>query len=257
MIRRTLILLAFLAVGMPVQAGDSKTAKIRPAPDLLGLTLMHAWRDSIAWKMTPDGIVTEGHNAPRQTRRARWAVKKAWKRHGKLIAEIAAKEGVPAELLLTAVAVESRGNPRAVRREPGYVSDAKTPHKAVLGAVQMLLSTARSVMNGVRVDRQWMFKTRNALTAAARYMRSQAKVTRWDPPMVGAAYNAGGVYHQTGEANRWKMRNYPIGTATHINKFVYGFNASMELFKAMKTPPATSFTAMLRANPPTQTTEAN
>lgn len=262
MIRRTLITLAILALGglmsgsmAHADSGTGKQTAVRPAPDLVRLTEMHGWRESVTWRMTPEGIVTQGRKHPRKTWQAKWAVLKTWKRHGKLIASVAALEGVPAELLLAAVAIESRGNPRAVRREPGYVSDARTPHKAVLGLGQMLLSTARATMGNRRINRRWLFQPANAMTATARYMKRQARTTRWDPPLVAAAYNAGGVYHQTGEKNRWKMRNYPIGTATHINKFVYGFNASMRLFGKMKTPPATSFTVMLRNRPPTQTTE--
>lgn len=257
MIRRTLIMLAILALGGMAHAdsGTGKQTAVRPAPDLVRLTEQHGWRESVTWRVTPEGLVTEGRKHPRKTSRAKWAVLKTWKRHGKLIARVAAREGVPAELLLAAVAIESRGNPRAVRREPGYVSDARTPHKAVLGLGQMLLTTARATMGNRRIDRCWMFNPTNAMTATARYIKHQARKTRWDPPLVGAAYNAGGVYHQGGEKNRWKMRNYPIGTATHIDKFVYGFNASMRLFGKMKNPPATSFTMMLRKAPPVQTTE--
>jgi hypothetical protein len=47
--------------------------------------------------------------------------------------------------------------------------------------------------------------------------------------VVACAYNAGGVYAQTGGANHWRMRQHPIGTPNHADRFVVFFNQAMRL----------------------------
>ena len=252
------VAIAVTVAAVPAPAQTTSTALLprpsfEPALSYDTLSTPHVWRDSITWRLTRSGVLTGERIWPRTTWQARHFVRHTWKRHGALIAEVAAREGVPVEYLLAVAAIESRGDPRAVRREPGYVSDARTPHRAVLGMTQMLLSTARAVMKDRKIDRRWMFNPENALTAAARYMKSQARITQWDPPLVAAAYNAGGVYHQGGEKNRWKMRNYPIGSGVYINKFVYSFNASLQMFGRMDAPPVSSIAQVFRHGMPPQT----
>ena len=59
-----------------------------------------------------------------------------------------------------------------------------------------------------------------SIQAGTAYIRQQEGRTDFDPPLVAAAYNAGGVYVQTGEKNRWRLRQYPIGTGKHCDRFV-------------------------------------
>ncbi|QYU68249.1 hypothetical protein J4558_26055 [Leptolyngbya sp. 15MV] len=72
----------------------------------------------------------------------------------------------------------------------------------------------------------------NAILAGASYIESQAPRTRLDPPVVACAYNAGSVYRQTAPANHWCMRQYPIGTPNHADRFVIFFNHAMRLIAA-------------------------
>jgi hypothetical protein len=52
-------------------------------------------------------------------------------------------------------------------------------------------------------------------------------VTGFDPPLVAAAYNAGGIYENRGAANRWRLRQYPLGTGAHVDRFIGFFNAAL------------------------------
>ena len=78
------------------------------------------------------------------------------------------------------------------------------------------------------------------------YIAGQWKVTHFDPPKVACAYNAGGIYHNDAAQNRWKMRQYPIGTAEHANRFVKWFNDCFEVLDQDNDPPQICFVTALR-----------
>ena len=48
-----------------------------------------------------------------------------------------------------------------------------------------------------------------------------------------------------GPENRWKMRQFPIGTSEHADRFVRWFNDCMRLFDEQDDPPDNSFWRLL------------
>jgi hypothetical protein len=58
-------------------------------------------------------------------------------------------------------------------------------------------------------------------------MWRQARLTGFDPPVVGAAYNAGGVYFDSSTGNRWRMVQYPIHKSQYDDRFESFFNVAM------------------------------
>src|SRR5579864_4640966 len=118
-----------------------------------------------------------------------------------------------------------------VREEPGYVSDEKTPARISAGLCQLLISTARSIMKDPNIDRAWLFNPANSIDACAAYIKSNhdRQSTDWDPIYAACAYNAGGLYENKGEANRWKLRQYPLGTSKHADRFAAYFAAACQL----------------------------
>ncbi|MGH9628427.1 MAG: transglycosylase SLT domain-containing protein, partial [Bryobacteraceae bacterium] len=115
------------------------------------------------------------------------------------------------------------------REEPGYVSDEKTPHRVSAGFCQLLISTAREVMKDPSIDRKWLFNVQNSLRASAAMIRRQSRRTLFDPVCVACAYNAGGLYENRSSGNRWRLRQYPIGTSKHADRFAENFNAALDL----------------------------
>jgi hypothetical protein len=150
----------------------------------------------------------------------------------------AAKEfGVPVQLLMACSlteSVERTGvNPETCeRQEPGYISDEKTPNRVSYGLCQLLISTAREVMKDNTIGRDWLNSPLNSLRACAAYMAKQSRVTAYDPVYAACAYNAGGLYQNNGEKNRWKLRQFPLGTANHADRFVEYYNAAVKILKA-------------------------
>lgn len=181
------------------------------------------------WRVTAQGVECENSGLITPSAAARSRTSAFIVDFGPQCTEAARETGVFVELLIACGLTESGvGNPaRSLRLEPGYVSDEATPHRVSAGLCQTLISTAREVMKDPAVDRQWLFSPRNSLTACARYMRRQSALTKYDPVAVACAYNAGGLYEQKGAANRWRLRQFPIGTPKHADRFVEYFNAAM------------------------------
>lgn len=128
---------------------------------------------------------------------------------------------VPIAILLMTLATEngtalysSDGHLRVTqyRKEPGYTSDDETPHRISFGPCHILLSSARRVMAMPDLDRAWLSQADNNITAAAIFIANQRDLTGFDPIMVAAAYNAGGIYEArpgtSRYGNRWHLRSY-------------------------------------------------
>jgi Transglycosylase SLT domain len=182
----------------------------------------HGFEDSVRWRLVPAGVEIEGSGVERTGGRPQ-TVSRVWDRFGAEIDAVARARKIPCELIIATICTESGGNPDAVRLEPGYRSDEETPNKVSVGLTQTLISTAREAM-ALSLDREWLRRPRNAIDAGSAYIARQARTTRLDPPLVAAAYNAGRLAHNTGERNRWKLRQYPIGTSKHCDRFVQFYN---------------------------------
>ena len=120
-------------------------------------------------------------------------------RFGSSIERWSEEFGVPAELVIATICTESGGDPADERREPGFVSYEVTPHRVSIGLMQTLISTAQSALGGLPgIDARWLLEPDNSIRAGTAYIAHQRSRTDFDPPVVACAYNAGGVYRQSG-----------------------------------------------------------
>ncbi len=205
------------------------------------LTSLHrAFEDrpiGIAWKLTPIGLEIEsrikGTNGELVT------VPNVWSRYQNFIVKWAEYYAVPVELIIATICTESHGRADAVRQEPDYISDEETPHQVSCGLMQTLISTASEAI-GEEVDRNWLLNPSNSIMAGTAYIQSKRKVTHFDPPKVACAYNAGGLYFNNGDANRWKLRQYPLGTGKHADRFCAFFNDCFRYFRTGSSAPRLS-----------------
>jgi soluble lytic murein transglycosylase-like protein len=173
-------------------------------------------------------------------------VRRIWEAFHVFIEEWAVKFGVPVELIIATIGTESRGDPAAIREEPGYVSDEKTPNQVSPGLMQTLISTARTVLGDNTINRRWLQEPGNSIRAGTAYIAQQWNVTNFDPPKVACAYNAGSIRYNPSESNRWKMRQYPLNSSEHADRFVKWFNECFLMFKADSLKPEVSFYRLLR-----------
>ena len=213
--------------------------------DLAALTAAHGYQDSVTWALTGTGIAIAGAPAAGSGGQL-VTVRTIWSKFGVSAGRWAESFRVPVELIVATIATESRGDPAALRLEPDYVDDDKTPDKVSPGLMQTLISTARDVLNQDDIDRAWLLQPDNSIQAGTACIDRQRRLTLLDPPKVACAYNAGGLYHDPSAANRWKMRQFPPGRSSHGDRFVQWFNDCIALFDETGQAPAMSFYRMLQ-----------
>jgi hypothetical protein len=204
------------------------------------LEVRHGFGDSIRWQVQPRGVAIENSGIERTAGEPK-TVRRVWDQFGPAIETWSARFDVPAELIVATICTESGGNPQVVREEPGYRSDATTPARVSPGLMQTLISTARNALQDPAVDREWLLEPGNSIMAGTAYIASQMPRTNLDPPKVACAYNAGGVYANHSPDNRWRMRQYPIGTGHHADRFVRWFNDCCHVLEADNYLPPMSF----------------
>jgi hypothetical protein len=186
------------------------------------LSEFHGFEDSVRWRVVSAGVEIDKTGLERTAGEPR-TVTRIWETYGDAINRTARSRRVPCELIVATIATESGGRADAVREEPKYISDEETPHQVSPGLMQTLISTARETLQ-MNVDRQWLLQPANSIEAGTAYIAKQAKLTCLDPPLVAAAYNAGRLKYQEGSQNRWKLRQFPIGTGMHCDRFVRFLN---------------------------------
>lgn len=213
---------------------------------LAGLTENHNFNGGVQWRLAADGIRIK-NAPPEDTGGQPQTVARIMSDFGPSILKWADHFEVPVELIVATICTETGGKPDAVRTEPGYVSDAATPHRVSPGIMQTLISTAREALGDDAIDRAWLLEADNAIQAGTAYIARQKSRTGFDPPKVACAYNAGGVYKNDGEDNRWKMRQYPIGSSKHADRFVAWFNDCFRYFQQENQAPSPSFFEELNA----------
>lgn len=180
----------------------------------------------VRWQETPGGVLVEGEGAPMRTpgppATARRVIDWFWPE----IEKASLETGVPTALIIATICAESAGGVkvretavRARRQEPGYVSEERTPSRVSIGVMQTLISTARQAMGRPSLQGHDLLDPYTSILAGTRYILQQSKTTGFHPPLVAAAYNAGGLYKEDLRGNRWKLRCYPSGTGEHIDRF--------------------------------------
>lgn len=224
------------------ETADDPLDKVRSVLD--DLTAPHAFRDSVPWRLSPAGLLIDGE-APETFGGEPTTVRRVWQNFSASINDWAHDFGVPAELIVATICTESGGDPSAVREEPGYISDTQTPNKVSPGLMQTLISTAREALGEPSIGRGWLLQPDNSIRAGTAYIAQQWKTTGFDPPKVACAYNAGRIAYNGSADNRWKMRQYPINTSHHADRFVKWFNECVLMFEADDVTPPVSFHALL------------
>ncbi len=197
----------------------------------------------VRWRLTDVGVEVEGTGVER-TRGEPITATRIWERWSEPINRLARAYRVPCVLIVGTICIESRGQEDAVREEPGYVSDEETPARISAGLMQTLIKTARDTLQ-MSLDRNWLLKGENSVQAGTAYIAQQSRITGLDPPLVGAAYNSGGLHEQTGAQNRWKLRQYPIGTGAYLDHFIPFFNDAVAVLAGHATRPSVGLGTLL------------
>lgn len=182
----------------------------------------HTMYGGAQWYLGRDGLIVD--NKLDRSPGKLVTVPRVWDKYAAYIIQAAREYQVPIELIIATICTESGGNPDAERIEPKWRSDEETPNQVSVGLTQTLISTARSVLPDIPIDRQALHAPELSIRAGTAYIKRQQQLTRFDPPLVACAYNAGSIYINDGTTNRWRMRQFPIGSGKHADRFVQWFN---------------------------------
>jgi hypothetical protein len=204
------------------------------------LTTNRNFNGSVSWKLTSKGICIDNAK-PEITSGKPSTVQRIWDDFGSHIQRSATEFDVPVELIIATICTESGGDPFAMREEPGYKSDNQTPNRISVGLMQTLISTAREALDNNTIHREKLLSADFSIRAGTAYIAQQRIWTQYDPPKVACAYNAGSIRTNDSVDNRWRMRQFPIGTNHHADRFIRWFNDCFHFFRKENIVPEKSF----------------
>ena len=169
---------AFDEIGVPLQS----------------LMIPHNDFGGVPWHLSRDGLVVGGRLD--RSPGALVTVPRVWKAFGPEIRASARQYKIPLELIVATICTETSGREDAVRTEPGWTSDEKTPHRVSSGLMQTLISTARFATGNPSLTRDDLKNGRVSIDAGAAYIDRQR----------------------------------PIGTGAHADRFAKWFNDCFAYF---------------------------
>jgi hypothetical protein len=197
---------------------DKKTTPDAPAAATTGLR--QGPFGGVRWRLTSDGIIMENETDPERTVGEPVTVRRIWHDFGPIIRAASATYGVPAEIVVTTIAVESGGIVKASLTEP----DGRTS----IGLMQTLIGTASEVM-GRPVTAQELETPEISIEAGTRYIAKNREATKFDPILVAAAYNAGSLQPPRPEdTNPFRLRS----TGDHLTRTKLFYNDTVATAKA-------------------------
>lgn len=188
------------------------------------------------WRLTRAGIEVQGEDGARRSAKPDTATR-CWSTHRDALESAATRFTVPVELLIATACTESAGRADAIREEPGFTSDAATPNRVSPGLMQTLISTAREALSDPTLDRAKLFDPAVSAAAGAAYIKRQSQATtRFDPPLVAAAYNAGGLRSDRDARNSWGLIQTQRGNVWHADTFIAYLGDAHALFASGERP---------------------
>jgi hypothetical protein len=216
---------------VPAISGQSPDALGKRSFAMFGVSIRsllepHNIFGGVKWQLSRDGLIVNGKldRSPGEL----VTVPRVWQTYGALIADAATKYKVPLELIVATIFTESMGNRHALRTEKKWKSDVLTPEWISVGLMQTMIASAREALSDPTITRDSLFEPETSIAAGTAYISRQKTRTRFDPPLVACAYNAGSLSKSSDTDNRWKITQ----TDGHTDRFVQGFNDSFAYFLA-------------------------
>jgi len=211
---------------------DAGAGNAGPLPDKSG---WHSKFGGRQWRHDETGVYSldrEGGEKPWRTAGEPVTMRAILDCCGAIVLDAAVRHGVPASLILMTIATETGfarkdrfTGPRTFRWEPGVrVEDVSVPHYGdySAGPMQTLATTARWIIrsrnldyapfevapdysqNPMSPDQHPLYDHRTNIDIGTAEIAHRLKITGFDPILVAAAYNAGGLYET--DANPWRLK---------------------------------------------------
>jgi hypothetical protein len=224
----------------PVPEPPSPFSPVRTAAQILAPRWMadllrpHArYQGGIPWRLTPDGVRV-GDIPPELREEDVARLHSLMDLHGRLLLTVLDSGHVPIELVLAALgAAEVTDGTPLLTLGCNITFPERTPDRICAGPMHTVLSLARTALKRPALTLEDLKDPATALRAGAAVLALQASETGFDPPLVAAAYAAGGLYRDAA-APPWLLAHHRPGP--FIDRFVAFFNAAMSLTAALPPP---------------------
>jgi len=205
-------------------APDRETSDVLAPRTLQDLQLPHSlFPGGNQWQLSQNGVILAGPGGPApQTDGAARLLSK----YGPALFSLLTQVRVPIELVLAMLDLFAAGTGK--RFLPGCDTELpeRTPELATNGVMQPLLSLARLVLRKPDLTLDDLADPQTALSAGIRIIWLQGAETAFDPPLVAAAYAAGGLFYDTNPGNTWRIIQTRPGIPNLIDSFVQAFNGA-------------------------------
>lgn len=183
-----------------------------------------AWKQGpfggLRWQVTPNGLLDEGEVSVARTVGEPVTVRRIWRDFGSQIKAASLSSGVPVELIVTTIAVESRGVVKAQLDE----SDGRQS----VGLMQTLTGTASEMLKRT-ITAAELSQPEVSIAAGTAYLASHRTKTLYDPILSAASYNAGGLYPPRAEdTNPYRLRC----TGDHLTRTKLYYNDTVAVAAA-------------------------
>jgi peptidoglycan L-alanyl-D-glutamate endopeptidase CwlK len=197
--------------------------------DLDGAATFHSRYNGVEWKVDvtgqAKGIITKGKSKPERTNGEPVTCRKILSLYGDLITKYALRYDLPEELIVMTIATESAvyrdvayTGPRTFRWEPHIGEYSAGPMQTLSNTVRELIERYNLPYSPNQIAPKYPHKPDPVPSTHALFdpevnielgtleIHHRLGTTGYDPILVAAAYNAGGLYPT--EANRWHLRSH-------------------------------------------------
>lgn len=178
------------------------------------MTEYKQYQDGRRWRILPTGEIDVQQMGVIRTSGQPLTMRHMLATHGEVMREAAARFDVPIAWIAGMIPIEARmvplkgggssPDPKSYREEPGYTSDAATPHRVSAGVMQTLLSTANDMARKHKMpllkSAKELFDVRLSILLGTAYMRHQmdrykggVEGHEFDFVHLTGAYNAGSI----------------------------------------------------------------
>ena len=209
--------------------GEGRKRRLMQPADLDDASAFHSRNNGIEWKVDvvgePKGVLVKGRQLPERTHGEPVTCRKIFSLYGDLITRAALLHDVPEELIVMTIATETAmyrdvafSGLKTFRWEPRIGEYSAGPMQTLSSTVRELIEHYDLPYRPEEVAPHYADKPKPVPAAHPLYdpelnlelgtleIKHRLGSTGFDPILVAAAYNAGGLYAT--EGNRWRLRSY-------------------------------------------------
>lgn len=230
-----------LAVEIPDEA-----RRLITEGDVADIANFHSRYGGIEWKVAVQGarrgVIVRGHNKPERTDGEPVTCRRIGALYGDFVSKYAIEYQVPEELIIMTIATETAAyrdvaftGPKTFRWEPHIAEYSAGPMQTLSSTVRELIERYDVPLDPDEIAPRYscrpaptpsdhpLYDPEVSIQLGTLAIKHRLGITGYDPILVTAVYNAGGLYPT--EENRWHLRS----SGNHIDRAAAWFGDAMTL----------------------------